>query len=181
MFSISSLEPNTMFCWPGFCFFQTYTVRINSEKLKDSKLKLPHRYEILFLCQPDLKFRRKKWNISTVVNLVHGFQIILKSHLAKNVKTPIMLQTLLSQRCTFQNWAFLRSSAENFFGWLEVNCPFCAMERWFLKWPLRSNIAGYFQRVNDVCFLLWEDQTHYIIFYSDSKNHQSSRPNLLVF
>lgn len=34
MFSISSLEANTMFCWPGFCFFQTYTIRINSEKLR---------------------------------------------------------------------------------------------------------------------------------------------------
>ena len=134
-FSISSLEPNTMFCWPGFCFFQTHCTYQFRKAKRLFKLKLPHRYEILFLCQPDLKFRRKKWNISTVVNLVHGFQIILKSHLAENVKTPIMLQTLLSQRCTFQNWAFL----------------------------------------------IWEDQTHYIIFYSDNKNHQSSRPNLLVF
>lgn len=35
-FSISSLEPNTMFCWPGFCFFQTYSIYINLEKLEDS-------------------------------------------------------------------------------------------------------------------------------------------------
>lgn len=73
-----------------------------------------------------------------------------------------------------------KNSAENF-GWLEVNCPFCAMERLFLKWLFRSNIVNYFQTLSDECLLYWEDQTHYIMFHPDNKNQQSSRPNLSVF